>query len=437
MIKKFISSLGIKAAQMVLSVGLAIMAARFLGAEVYGKYSYFIAIVTVAAVLARLGFPLLLLRETAGVGVGHHSACPAAIKKLWLFSFVVSAIAALIISFGVAWFYSSKYLVGYWYAYSLAGVTIFMLVAMSLLIGILQGLGGVIWSQFVEKIFKPAIIILVLLAGLYWRDLQVGSEWLVLCFNIAAFMSVLFLVRLVYTSSSPTLVGLPRDKSDHVSRDDYKKWLGMSYMLGGVLIFQVVNGNVDVLVLGALEDEHAVGVYKIALQGATLVIFALRAVNLVVMPEIVRAYRQKDMVGLQKVISKSTVFIAAVSIPVTLVFIVAGKHFLRIFFGEEFVAGYGVLVILSLGYVFVSLVGPVEMLLNMTGKEKQALGSMFIACVVNILLCLTLVPLLGINGAAIATAFSLLAWSAHMMYKVKLILGIDPTVFGCIRGISK
>jgi O-antigen/teichoic acid export membrane protein len=47
------------------------------------------------------------------------------------------------------------------------------------------------------------------------------------------------------------------------------------------------------------------------------------------------------------------------------------------------------------------------------------------AAVLNVLLSLTLIPMFGINGAAVASAITLVAWNVLLWRTVRLKLGIN------------
>ena len=68
--------------------------------------------------------------------------------------------------------------------------------------------------------------------------------------------------------------------------------------------------------------------------------------------------------------------------------------------------------------------GSVAIILNMTGKEKVFRNIIFVALVINILLNLLLIPKFGIEGAAIASASSLIFWNLYSVYYVYKELGV-------------
>ena len=92
--------------------------------------------------------------------------------------------------------------------------------------------------------------------------------------------------------------------------------------------------------------------------------------------------------------------------------------------GPEFLAGSALLVVLALGQFVNVATGSVGYLLMMTGHEKLMRNSVAIAAALNLALNLTLVPVAGAMGAAIATAISLATLNLVATYYVWSHLGI-------------
>ena len=111
-----------------------------------------------------------------------------------------------------------------------------------------------------------------------------------------------------------------------------------------------------------------------------------------------------------------------------LFFVVVGRVVLG-FFGEAFVASYGVLLILAGGQVFLAAFGLAAGLLNLTGHQQWGMlifgGSAF----VNVVLNAVGIVLFGRLGAALATAtaFALMGLALWILAKKKT--GVDASVF--------
>lgn len=76
-------------------------------------------------------------------------------------------------------------------------------------------------------------------------------------------------------------------------------------------------------------------------------------------------------------------------------------------FGPQFTAGYGIMFVAAIGLIVRSAIGPAERLLNMLGHQNMCALAYALAFLVNLVLCILLVPRFGGYGAAAATSIAL------------------------------
>jgi O-antigen/teichoic acid export membrane protein len=72
-------------------------------------------------------------------------------------------------------------------------------------------------------------------------------------------------------------------------------------------------------------------------------------------------------------------------------------------FGAEFIEGRLALIFITIGALYNAMTGNVDQLLNMTGYQIKVRNTMFVGFVINVILNLFLIPLYGINGAALSS----------------------------------
>ena len=106
-----------------------------------------------------------------------------------------------------------------------------------------------------------------------------------------------------------------------------------------------------------------------------------------------------------------------------------GEFIIRVVFGPEYAGAYIPLLILCIGQLVNAATGSVASLLNMTGHERDTMQSALAGAVTNIVLNVTLTPMWGMNGAAAATAATLIVWNMMMWHKVRKRLGIEASPF--------
>ena len=120
-----------------------------------------------------------------------------------------------------------------------------------------------------------------------------------------------------------------------------------------------------------------------------------------------------------------------IPILVVLILILLGEKLLG-WFGtpnEKYNVGYYTMLILAGGQLFNVAVGSTGYILSMAKKESLVLISLGFGVITNILLNYLLVPLLRIEGAAIATSASIVVWNLMMLMFVKKETKINPTIF--------
>lgn len=177
---------------------------------------------------------------------------------------------------------------------------------------------------------------------------------------------------------------------------------------------QMIMSWTDKLMLGAMESSISVGIYHIAFKLSMFASITLMAVNSIAAPKFSELYAKDDMRGLQKVVKQSTKIIFWTSLPLIFIFFSLPKYFLSLF-GPEFIVGINAFIFLSCGKLFNSLSGSVGNLLQMTGKQVVFMKILFTGAILNVILNYFLIPIWGINGAAIASMISIIFWNLSMV----------------------
>ncbi|HXF71587.1 MAG TPA: polysaccharide biosynthesis C-terminal domain-containing protein [Actinomycetota bacterium] len=170
-------------------------------------------------------------------------------------------------------------------------------------------------------------------------------------------------------------------------------------------------------------DER--GVYAAAVQlGFALVLF-LTAVSYMFSPYVADLHargRTEELDGLYKTVTRWTV---AATIPVLLVLLVAPAEALHVF-GARFETGTAALRILAVGQAVNVAVGAAGFILIMVGRTGWDLAIYAGSVALDVGLALVLAPRLGIEGAAIAQATTLVASNLARLLLVRRFVGIQP-----------
>lgn len=423
-------SLAVKAGSAGLGFAVVVVLARSLGEAGYGLYAVVYATVTVLGIPAQMGLPVLLVRETARVAATGTE--PGAMHALWRdASRLVLATTALIVAGAWLWFWAGSTAEAATIAAFAAGLFLIPARALSdVRAAGLRGLGRVIAGQIPDMILRPGLFLALIGAAVLAGMALEPARALALHLGAAALTLLVVSGLLARAAPRPDAGG---------TRAPNPMGLGAMLVSAGTLGLvagaQILNANLDVIMLGALAETALAGLYKVAATTALLTTVALQAVNQVLMPRIAAAHKRGDRHGLERVVRLSARLTFGCAVIAALILILAGETILRLAFGETFTPGYTVLVILALGQLGNAAFGPVISVLNMTGLERETLRGVLIACAVNVVLNAALIPLYGAEGAAIATAITLLVWNAVLFVRVRARLGINTSALG--RGMVR
>ena len=472
-------SLAIKLGGVGLQFAVAVQLARVLGPDGYGVYALVFAIVTVLAVPTQLGVPQLVIRETARAQAGEHWG---RLRGLWRWGNVVvwaSSGAIALLGLAAVWTFGEH--ISQPIVHTLiAGFALVPLIALGNLRGAaLRGLRHVVAGQLPALILRPGLLVLLLLAALALLPgqpltpavamalhalaaalafafgaalltllrprplarrsrLEVALAFIALAlYPIQPLTPVVPALHILAFAAGAGLIYLVRSSCPHTQppRPEYeaRAWLVSIVPLALTAGLQVINTQADILVLGLFRPSDDVGVYKVAVQAAMLIPFGLQAVNMVIMPYVARLHADGDHRRLQRLVTQSARAILALALPLVLAFVFFGDAILTLAFGPEYTRGHTALMLLSLGQLVNAGMGSVNVLLNMTGHERDTLRGVAFAALANLILNFLLIPPFGMVGAAAATACTFVIWNLLLRRAVWQRIQIESMAFSLRR----
>ena len=199
----------------------------------------------------------------------------------------------------------------------------------------------------------------------------------------------------------------PNDKSESFTITEIFK-TSSPMALSAIAYF--IMQSIDIIILSIYEGFDQIAYYSVSVKLAMLTTLALISVNIVIAPRIAEIYENQNMQKLQMLIRHSTRIIFLISICVLSVLFFFSEEILGLF-GQGYVIANNALFFLLAAQFFNAVSGPGAIYLNMTGRQKTLNKILVSALIINILLNFYLIPIQGINGAAIATLASLIIWN--------------------------
>jgi O-antigen/teichoic acid export membrane protein len=181
----------------------------------------------------------------------------------------------------------------------------------------------------------------------------------------------------------------------------------------------------DKILLGLYLNARLVGIYVLASTLSAFIPMILQSVNQIFAPVIADLHAQLRIDVLQKLFQTLTKWILALTFPLAWVIMVFAVPLMRMF-GPDFVAGWPVLVIGAAGQLVNCGVGSVGYLLLMSGNQRRLIHVQFVMAGISILVNITLIPVLGIIGAALAAALVNAVGNLWNLWQVRKALQISP-----------
>ncbi len=417
-----IGSFVVKILGAAIAFGLHILLARLLGVSQYGIYVYAITWLNILAVLCLLGFHTSLVRFIAAYkaqekwgllrGIVHRST-----QFVVIFSLLIGGIGGIVV-----WFLRSRIGQDQAATFGVALILLPVLVLVRLRGAGLRALKRVVQSELPIVIIRP-LLLAAILSGLYLYLRQPLQATQAMAINLIAVFAAL-VIGTVWLIKE-----LPEQMRDVQPIYAEKRWLKVSLPLLLIAGMSMVLNQTDIIMLGAIRGSDEAGIYSAASRVSNLVVFGLIAINAILAPMVSELYHTGRMEELQRIVTLAARAIFVFALMVSIILVVFGKFALSLF-GAEFVVTYVPLLILLCGQIVNVLAGSVGLIMTMTGHQNQVGAIVAVSAVVNIILNALLIPLLGLRGAAISTAFTMVLWNITMLVYVQRRLGINTTVIG-------
>ncbi len=198
--------------------------------------------------------------------------------------------------------------------------------------------------------------------------------------------------------------------------------LASSYSLVWITISGLLMNQFAIFVLGASGDPAEVGIFNVAMRTSLVLTFVLYAANNILLPKFAELISLGNAADLEKMARNSVTIMSLLVLPIWFVIVLFSSQIMG-WFGSDFRAGAMALQIMAHAQLVNVLSGPAGDLLIMGGHERLTRFITSMALLVNIVLCILLIPHFGIAGAAVAVACSSIFQSLLCLYQVKQLFG--------------
>ena len=409
------------------SLTVSIVLARMLGVQNFGTYTFVLSLTAMIALPVQIGLPTLVLRETARAEAEEDWSH---MRGIWSWAARIVTVASIMIAFlGFLIVSIADYPMTDIMRYSLilSFVLVLPVSLSSSVAAALRGLRRVILGQFPFDVLRPMLLLFLVLSVVYLGSGTIDATTALASYLVAAIatlaLSVFFLAKV-----TPSVARKTRERR-YRHREWFRALIPLALMSGIHIVIQ----NTDLLMLGFFLSSTDVGIYKIAVSAAGLVLFGLSAIQTVCMPYISKFKAQGDWRRLQALSSAASLGALAMAIPIFGAFLVWGEPLIVFTFGQEYAAAYRPLLILCAAQLVNAFFGIVWPILIMTGHEAVSMRGLLLAAIVNVCLNALFIPHFGVEGAAMATGASIVFWNVYFWIAARRLLRIDCSPVAAIQ----
>lgn len=424
-VRHFLRSSGVMALLYGGSVGLTflvgVLLARLLGASGYGVYALAMTTATLAGIATEFGLPVLAMRET---GTARASGDWSGLKGLlgWADRAILglSIVLALGTWAGV-WIFAAQGASAY-LATLLWAVALVPFVAVGKLRSfVLLALDHTFASQFPVMILRPLLFLLGCMA-LWWIGGSL-SAWQAMAAQVfgaaVAMVIVIWLFRRVRPAELATAKPVRQ----------VRHWLSACLPMGLTEGLRLLQGQLALLLTGALAGTAQAGIYRVADAVAQITALVASVVGTAATPMFARLWREGDRRALQRVAAASAWAMIGGALLIGAPILLLGDWLFPRLFGADFAASLPVFAVLWCGSFVTAGFGLTLAVANMTGEHMLSTRAFALIAAVNLLAGFWAVSHYGALGAAAASAlgsFVGAAYCAGMLYRRT---GINSTAF--------
>ena len=240
---------------------------------------------------------------------------------------------------------------------------------------------------------------------------------------VAVPLAFRFLARRHSVRAVPSPTAEPNEHAnEHPVAHEF--WAFTAYR-GVASVAQIAIQKADIVIVAAVISPSAAALYTVATRFVTVGQVVTQALQQVMQPRFTAILLRKDRALLHDVHRTVTAWNILTVWPVYATVAAAPAAYLAIF-GAGYTVDdtWQVVTVMGVAMLFAVATGPIDTLLLMSGRSRISLANAVCALAVDIALCLTLLPVIGVVGAAIAWACAVGLRCTLAVLQVRADLGV-------------
>lgn len=416
-----IGSLVIKFGYIGLQFAIGVFLARSLEPSGLGIYAFVMALVQVIVIFAQFGFPAYLVHSVSvEKELGRTNTVFSLVSVAQKISLSLSVLFVLITIFSHCLFQTAINKVPNSAVYY--GLLLIPPLTLSAVSGgVIRGMGHVVIGLLPDQILRPLGLLLALIL-MQLMGFHISPQYALLYHAVAAVLALIvaqFILRRI----------LPDRLNASSSSIDLGSLALKSFpflLLAGT---QVLSQQTDVIMIGILVNQDAVGQFRVAAQVAEGMGVILFALSTTIAPEISRLGAKRNWQQLRQLVVNSHRAGVLLLLPFSVSVVIFSEPIVTSVFGEAYSKSASILTILAAGKVGYASVAFAGLTLSMIGYASTAAFIASATLLLNFGMNLVLVPAYGAEGAAIATVASSILVNAVGLMWIRYKLNLNFSAF--------
>ncbi|GAB3592721.1 hypothetical protein GCM10027446_13860 [Angustibacter peucedani] len=401
---------------------LNVVVGRTLGATGSGLFFVAVALVTVLGTVTKLGADTgAVWALSRAAALGRSREAPTVVRWAVLPGLAASAVASLAVELlagPLARVLADDHAEVVERALRTGAPFLLVVAPFFVLAASLRGLGSIVPFTALQNVLVPALR--PFLVGLAVA-VGAGVAGAVVAWSVPFVVGTAVAVALVQrrASAAARRTGDPPRERRAVAAELWR----FSAPRSAASVLEIAITWADVLIVAALASPRDAGIYAAASRFITTGTLAEAAMRVALSPRVSRLLAVHDLRGAGELNATATQWIVLLSWPLYLGLACYGSVALAAF-GPEFAAGTTPLTVLSLAMLLVMTAGNSQTVLLMSGRSLVQMANKGVALAVNLGLNVWLVPRLGMQGAAIAWAATVLVDAGLVVWQVRHSVGV-------------
>lgn len=261
----------------------------------------------------------------------------------------------------------------------------------------------------------------ILILAYTFIRLNLGVLGVMLAYVLVYFLPILF--YLLFTKKTfPTYQEIKAKLNVKKAKEILKFGIPLTIASVAGIIF----GYIDTVMITFFRTLEEVALYNVGLPTIKIMWNFEKAISVILLPIVIELWLKKDNLRFIKAIKNLYKYIFIIAMPMIIVLLTFPELILKILFGQGYIEASEVVRILAIASIIIIFARINLSIITGIGDPKKIGKAMLIGAIINLAINLVLIPLIGINGAAISTAA---AFSFILVYTNKTIKDIAKIEF--------